>query len=83
MESLKLPLHEAVRLELTENEPPSLTPFFDKLFMLANLCLDMEDGVVGDWNESFGEAVEVFRSSFTGPSTGCSTGDIGAGTKNF
>lgn len=85
IESVKLlPLHEAVRLE---KEPLSLLPFLDMLFMLANLGIDMEDGVVGDWNDSlFREAEEGFCTSlFTGAaSTGCSTVvDTGEGTKNL
>lgn len=88
-EPLKLPLHEAVRLECVENVPLSFSSLFEMFFMLANLCMVKAGGAL-DWKESFNGDVEElssvdegFCSSFTGVSTACSALDIGAGTKNF
>lgn len=87
----KLPLHDAVRRELAENEPlPLFISVLEMLSMLAYFCMAMEDGSARDWNESFVEDVEglslvdvVSSMLFAGVLMDCSTKVTGVGIKNF
>ena len=89
-ESLKLPLHEAVRRECVEREPRPfvITPWLGMLPMLGNLCMVDDDGG-GTWNASL--TVDVEASSLVGTSS-CTLSAIasivcspeaGEGMKNF
>ena len=92
-ESLKLPLHEAVRREWEKLESlPSVCPCFEMLPALGNLCMVIVCACFGGWyDQSFVEDVDGFSLAALSSrllsaiaSIFCSLDDgTGAGIKNF